>query len=668
MAKMVKDGGALTYQPEKIDSELEKELIALEQKTTAGEFSSLIEQIQAEYKLSYDYLKPKWGEWAMRLQLYNNQKRDKEAVGDPLLFTTHQTVLASLYMDKLSVAFVEREEGDVDAAENLNHLARYDYGDMGKDELDYEWDWDSSFFGRGLMLFKEFIRKLKVPMPEVIDVMTFLRDPRATSVNGDRRGHGRARFLGREVRMTLDEMKEAGVYFNLEALDYNKGSNNESQVDQNRQIRASAQGLADPLNFNPSKGANQEYRLLEWFTIWGGKRVFVTLANDQKTVTRYDVLPSFFIPIIDRAMYPISHDWDGVSVPDLVEDKQRARAITLNLGLKGIKSNLLPMYLYDTNRIKNRFDLDFGFNKHVPVDGDTNGAMQPVARQHIGTDADWIMKMLDTAAQKSTATPDMAQGMMNTQDRPLGETQLVDANKDRRYSLSAKIFGWSEKRFWAQWYSLYKTHFKDGIDEKMVRIRGAMGTKFRPFTRENIIADIDPDIEIESKALADAERMTKLQLFNNYMALVVSDPTSNKRYGLRKLGRLSGMDNDELDMLLPPTIDEMKADDENQVLNQNKVVDVHDVDDDNVHLEIHNKAADTSAKYAHLRAHKTAMLLKKVQQQQQAEQAAQTAAAQGNTGGTPPGAPPSTQPGMNPKADVQKAMVSPTIQKNKPRL
>jgi len=662
MATMTKPAEEkLTYEPEKLDSELESELVKLENRTKAGDFRNLVEQIKAEYKLSYDYLKPKWEEWALRLTLYNNQKRDKDAIGDPLLFSTHQTVLASLYTDKLSSLFVPREEGDVDAAENINHLAKYDFSDMGKDELDYEWDWDASFFGRALCLFMEFNRQMKVPLPEIIDVMTFLRDPRAKSVNGDRKGRNRARFCGREVRLTKQEMEDAGVYFDLNALDYSKGSSTESQVDQNRARRAAAQGLADPRNFNPSKGDNQEHRLLEWFTIWKGKRVFVTLGNEQSTVVRYHELSSIFIPIIDRAMYPISHDWDGVSVPDIVEDKQRARAVIQNLGLKGIKANLHPMYLYDTNRIKNRFDLDFGFNKHIPVDGDTNGAMTPVQRSHIGTDADWILKMMDVAAQKATATPDMAQGMQNQQDRPLGETQIVEGNKDRRYSLTAKVFGWSEKRFWQQWYSLYKTHFQAGIDKKMVRIRGALGTKFRPFTRENIITEVDPDIEIESKAVADAERMMKLQIWNNYLGVVVSDPTSNKRYALRKLGRLAGLDNDELDILLPPTIDEMKSDDENKLLNVNKIAEVDENDDDNVHLEIHNKAADTSAKYAHIQAHKRAMMLKKIQQRQLEQQAMATAAAQGNVPGIQPG---QGQPQPNP--EVTKKLVSPTIQKNKP--
>ena len=156
-------------------------------------WQGLIDQVTAEYDIAHRYMKPKWDEWALRLKLYNNQKRDKEAIGDPLLFTIHQTVLASLYEDRLTVEFGGRETGDEDTAENLTLVAEFDYDEMEKDQLDYDWDWDTLFFGRGLMLNMEFDRDIKAPMPEVIDPMTFLRDPNAKSVQGDRKGRGAIR-------------------------------------------------------------------------------------------------------------------------------------------------------------------------------------------------------------------------------------------------------------------------------------------------------------------------------------------------------------------------------------------------------------------------------------------------------------------------------------------
>jgi hypothetical protein len=556
-------------------------------------------------------MKPKWDEWALRLKLYNNQKRDKSAVGDPLMFTIIQTVLASLYDDRLQVAFKPRESGDDDTAENLDNLAIYDYDEMQKDIVDYTWDWDTLFFGRGLVMLMEFDDEKKCPVPENWDPMVTLRDPRAKSVNGDMRGRGRARFIGREIRLNKTDLEEAGVYFNYENL---KTDNTDltSLYDRNEQIRQEAQGYANTAKWQGElKGDNATYRLFEWITNYKGKLVLVTLADNRKKVIRYTELKGKYIPIIDRSLYPIANDWDGVSIPDLTEDKQRTRAKLTNLGVKVAESGLYPMYLFDTNRIKNRADLNYEQNKFIGVDGNPTGAVQIMQKDQIKTDVGFILNTLDVAAQKATATPDLQQGQTSGDKRTATELNLVSNKVDTRYSLTAKIFGWSEKRFWQQWYFLYKTYFNPGIDEKTIRISGALGAQYRPLRRENIIANVDPDIIVESKVVSDAKNYNMLQQFRGFVQQIAIDPNSNLRFALKKLGKLTGLKTDEVDQVLPPVVDELIAEDENKILEKNGLVKVKPTDDYIIHMEIHNKLSDTPAKYAHMNAHKQAMILKK---------------------------------------------------------
>jgi len=485
---------------------------------------------------------------------------------------------------------------------------------MEKDILDYEWDWDASFFGRGLCLNMEFDRKLKCPVPEIIDPMTWLRDPHAKSVNGDRKGRGAMRHGGREILLSKDDMDKAGIYFNYKDLKADSGDVR-SLLDANMRARAMAQGLGDPVSkFENLTGTNVNYRALEWFTIYKGKKIVVTLAENRKRVIRYSEIQGDFWPINDRVIYPISHDWDGVSIPDLVEDKQRARSVLQNLGIKGIKLGLHPTYLYDTNKIKNRGNLTVDFNKHIPVDGNPTGSIQEIQRQAVKQEVNWIMEVLDTAAQKATATPDIQQGVQSEKSRPLGETNLIASKVDTRYSLAARIFGWSEKRFWKQYYQLYKQNFENDIDDKVIRIVGAMGSKWRKLTKENIIANTDPDVKVESKNVSDAIKYNELQQYRLFLkdVLAIDPQNSNARFALRKIGRLSGFSKDEVDQVLPPTIDEMNADDENKNLDINKIEQVEVSDDDFIHMVIHNKATDTPAKYAHIEAHKKAMMLKRV--------------------------------------------------------
>lgn len=594
----------------------EKEEAIKTEDTTS--YQDLIDQVQMEYQIAWDFMKPKIDEWAVRLKLYNNQKRDKEAVGDPLLFTIHQTILASLYDDKLNVTFMGRESGDEETAENLNSLALFDFDEMEKDVLDYEWDWDASFFGRGLVLLNEFNRDKKCPTPEVIDIMTWLRDPRATSVNGDSKGRGAMRFGGREIRLCKSDFEASrGLYFNYNGLKP-ETSDPKSMLDNNSRARAEAQGFSSNTDkYSKLNTDNASYRCLEWFTHYKGKKVIVTLADNQKRVIRLTELDGDIFPIIDRSLYPISHDWDGVSIPDLVEDKQRARSVVENLGLASIKLGLHPTYLYNSNLIKNRGNLNIDFNRHIPVDGDPSGAIQPVERQTIKQEVNWIMEVLDVASQKATATPDIQQGSTTQDKRTATELNLVSSKVDTRYSLSAKVFGWSEKRFWQQWYRLYKEHFADGIDEKVIRVSGVLGADWRPLTRENIVATVDPDVYVESKTLSDAQKFNQLQKFRMFFQDVMSvDPQNvNVRAALREMGRLSGLKKDEIEQILPPSLDELRAEDENERLSNNEKVIVQVFDDDFVHLGIHNRASDTPAKKAHTNAHRKAMEIKRMQPQ-----------------------------------------------------
>jgi hypothetical protein len=593
------------------------------------DFKDLIDQIQSEYKTAWDFMKPKLDEWALRLKLYNNQKRDKKAVGDPLMFTVHQTVLASLYSDRLTQEFAPREEGDEDIADNLTALATFDYDDMEKDVVDYEWDWDASFFGRGLCLLMEFDRKSMCPVPQVIDMMTWLRDPHAKSVNGDKKGRGAMRFGGHEIRSTKRDMRSAGIYFNIDKIDDDKEDIN-SVIDRNRQLRAEAQGLGDATR-KALVGENKDYRLLEWFTWYKGKKVLVTLANNRSVVVRFTVLEDGPWPIMDRTIYPMSKDWDGVSIPDLTEDKQRARSIMQNLGIRSAEAGLHPMYLYNTTKIKNKADLNFEFNKFVGVDGDVSGAAVPLQVPGVKQEVKWIMDILDAAAQRATATPEIQQGVQSDQKRTAYEMSLVSSKVDTRYSLSAKIFGWSEKRFWKQWYRLYKSHFDEKIDKKMIRVAGAMGSQWRTLKHADIIAKTDPDVEVESQVISESKRLQKLQMFRAYVKDVMSvqGTDANMRFALKRIGKLSGLMKDEIDRMLPPTVDELDAEDENERLSNGQAVEVEPTDDDMIHVEMHNKAADTPEKYAHIKAHRKNMLLKKVRPEMFPQLQAKMAAAQG---------------------------------------
>jgi hypothetical protein len=590
-------------------------------------YEALARQCQAEYNLAWKHQKPKKDEQEVRLKLYNNQKRDKKAVGDTTMFTIHQTVVASLYVDRLDAEWEAKEEGDEGVAENLDALSKNDYDDMEKDIVDYNWIWDAGFFGRSLVSLEEYIREpdnnIYLPLPHNIDPIVFLRDPYAVSVNGDRQRRGSARFFGWEQKMTKRDMEEhPHIFDTLTFSEIAHGGGTRSILRDAIEARIQAQGLQsiDKKESEEILGANAQYDITKWYTHYemGGKveKVKVWLANDRAKVIGIEKQKQDYWQIIDRPLYPHSHDWDGTSIPDLTEDKQRARAVAQNLGLNAMKADLYPMYIYDSNKITNKKDLKFAFNKFIPVDAKNEsiaGAIAPLikSRPNLGL-LDFIYNSLDISAQKATATPELQQGAVSQEKRTLGEINIIASKVDTRYSLSAKIFSWSEKRFWRMWYQSYKDNFKEDIDEKVLRIVGAFGTKWRKMKKEDIVANIDPDVRIESRVLSRAKQLEERQGLTQYFALALQEPTANRRWGLKKLARLNGLEKDEIDRLFPPTVDERIAEEENEKLSKNEPVPVLREDDHNVHLEINNMAADTTAKFAHIRTHVEALSIKKV--------------------------------------------------------
>jgi len=575
------------------------------------EQKKVIKQIVAENNLAFKITDAKKTQALKRLKLYNNQKRDQSKVGDPLLFTVFNTVLAALYKDKLNGTWKGREEGDNETAENLTAIYKYDHTLMKRSELNYYWDWDACFFGKGYVKLNEFDRKRMCPIAELLDPMTFLRDPRAQSINGDQMHRNSARFFGRPIGLTKYEMEDSDSYFNLSLLE--KGEKDiQSTKDKAKEARDEAQNL-NTSKLEEALTENYEYQLLEWYTVIQGKKYIVTLANDKKLIVRYKLLKDQEDwPIIERSIFPIAHDFDGVSIPDLIEDKQRARSVMINLGMESAIEDLYSGYFYNKSKIKNVNDLDVAQRKYVAVDGDPANAIVPKQKSTFHSQVNLILNILDVAAQKSVAAPEVSQGVQPGKERTLGETELVAAGSDARHSLSARVFGWSEEIFARRWYWAYKTYFKNEIDEKVLRLEGPLAPIFRTLTRDNLITKIDPDVYIESTYIAEATKRKKFNDFFPYFQFIVQDPTVNRRFGFRQLGSLIGESKMMLDFLIPPTIDEMISEDENKKIDNNKLPKINFADDDLIHLGIHNKASDTKAKLAHIEAHKLMMMAKKM--------------------------------------------------------
>lgn len=595
---------------------------------SAEKQNELLRQVKKEFKVADDILKNKRERGMKKLKLYMNLKREEEKTGDPLMFSVFNTILASLYDDRMSVEFTGRDKkGDIIQEEHVNGLAESDYETMRKDIHDYEWDWDTLFFGKGYSLMAGFNPDTKTPVAEICDPLNFYYDPSGTSANGNGMGHNAYRFFGRKVTLTRREINNGDNYINKEVfLKQAVKAKNDPVSDARRELQGLTVTYSDE---ELEMGDNTNYSVVQHWTWYDGKRCLVMCDEDFNIMLGYQELKFNVWPLVERVIYPMAHSAEGISITDILEDKQRARAILQNASIEGVRLALYGFTVYDKRVIKNPKDVVPESRKAIGVEANpsdvikTNRPTSPDLNAVVG-----MMNLLDTSAQKATATPDLQQGTTSKDQRTLGELNLIASKVDTRYSLSLKIFGWSEREWYRMWFLFYKTYFVTELGSKTIRISGAYGDITREIPADTIKRLVDLDITVSSKILKEAERMRELRDYGRALQFIMQDPNTNRRYAIRKYLRLSGMPSDEIERLYPKNVEEYQAEWENELLRKGKLPKIEANDDHRAHIEIHMQLNATKEVVAHIISHREALRLQfkrpelfpNLQQQQTQEQ------------------------------------------------
>src|SRR3990167_9060047 len=137
----------------------------------------LLEQVRSQYTESNDYFLSRKLRQVKQLQLMNNLRRGDENIASTLLFSFFNRIMSNLYEDKIQIKFVPGEEMDNKKVEMLNKLAINDFREMDMSKIEYDWIWDTLFFGKGCVETSKFDRERKILVPQVINPLAFGSDP-----------------------------------------------------------------------------------------------------------------------------------------------------------------------------------------------------------------------------------------------------------------------------------------------------------------------------------------------------------------------------------------------------------------------------------------------------------------------------------------------------------
>jgi hypothetical protein len=583
------------------------------------EESKILELAKKQITLSRNYVEAKREVIRDRYALLNTQMKKKGKINDNLIYDIIDTSLSIFYYDNISVVFKGRKTGDSRNANVINNVAKFDYEEMEMDITDYLVQFDRLFMGVGIKCINGWDKDRAVPIVEYLDTLSWLPDPFGHTDVKNFRWHG---F---EVEYTKSKMLEEGSgFFNIDKLEFEAAKKDRSSNQEKSRQARNDNSLLNDVNFN-DVGDDKVFDCVDLFTsIQGDDGIFrkyiITVDNDCTTLVRCEELEAITteeknnpnlvpFPLTLHYYSPRRGDPYGTSVPDIAEDKQKARSLLKNLRIAFRKSVLYPMYLYDVEMVKNKRDLNFGYNKFIPVRSKSgvsvSSAVVPMNKA-IGYQGETMNdeESLQQDAQRSTGTTNIVQGMAQTGVTATSDQQ-AQANANLRFLLKIKINNWGEKRFWFLWYRMYKAYFADN-SKKVIELQSTFGEKFLTVKRKDFITKQDPGIEIVSKLDADKRNEQLKADFSAIYPLISNDPTKplvSRRFAERKLMSLFSVPEDEISILSPATIDEIRARNENELLSRGEKVEVDVENEDHLtHLLVHSECEKTPQLLAHIAA------------------------------------------------------------------
>lgn len=570
--------------------------------------------IYSKYDESFQFLQSRKKRQVNQLVLLNNLQRGDENIASTLLVTLFNRIMSNLYDDKMQVKFVPSEELEQKTVNSLNILAQNDYREMDKARLDYDWTWDTLFFGRGYMETLRFDRKRKIMQPHVINPLVFGYDPFFENPQ-------EWRYYWKWITKSsveINQLIKAGIIKSVsDAKEIPSG------IDPylwDYKIKREEAKMVTPQANDTYRG--DVHQILEFFGYdKEGDKCVYWLDRDFSKILYHSKLdlkdgddiigPGGEViktksrwPIIVKEAFREPHASVVFSVADLLEDKHRARSVLLNLAFIAAKDKANPIYVYNPDKVKDITQLfSRQVNQHIPVD-DVERSILPLNKDSaMDPSLQAFMQMLNTEASDPVGTGVALEAPKKGQQTAT-EAAIQQQMNDLAQSLQSKVMQFGEAEFWSDWYQRYKRYTRAG-DEKIATVVGVKGTTFEKINLGDIQTKYPPGVLIFSAKEAEyKELVLRRDLMEMYPALQTTlSPDGMRNFNKYVFFPKFLQDPQMMDILIPKTIDEIKAEEENEALSAETMPQVLPTDNHEQHLAMHYMAKNSWAKWVHIAWH-----------------------------------------------------------------
>ena len=576
-----------------------------------------VQDIRSKYEESFEFLQQRKRRQVSQLVLLNNLNRGDQNIASTLLITLFQRIMSSLYDDKIQVKFLPSQGILQDQINSYNVLAQSDYLEMDKAKLDYDWTWDSLFFGQGFLETLRFNKKRKIIEPSVINPLAFGYDPYFEEAQ-------QWRYYWKWVNKNKYELKKlikAGVITGVKRIEDIPSGVDTYLWDYKIKRDEAKKGTAMATDTK----AGDVYQILEFYgyddktgekTVYWVDKDFSVILFKQKldlqdgeqivTPDGKTIDTGSRWPIVVKQAFREPHSSIQFSVADLLEDKHRAKSVLLNLAYIAAKDRANPLYLYNPDKVNDVTQL---FNRqiaqHIPVN-DVEMAIAPLNKDN-PMDAGLLnfISILTTEANEPIGTGTTSQPEPRKLSNTATEAAIDQQLNDMAQSLQSKVMQFGESEFWSHWFHRYKRYGKE-FGSKMANIVGVKGVKTQEIKMSEFNTDFPPQVQVYSAKEAEYKNLVKRRDFINLYPQLAQTLGLD---GMRNFNKhiffpLMLEDPSTIDLMFPDTLDEMRAIEENEMLKENKYPKVSQSDDHLTHIYMHQMVMPkTLATWFHIAEH-----------------------------------------------------------------
>lgn len=576
-------------------------------------------EIRTKYDESFNFLQARKKRQAQQLKLLVNLQKGDQSIASTLLLTLFNRVLSSLYDDKLQIKFLPSQGINQDQINAYNILAQSDFLEMGKSKLDYDWVWDTLFYGRGYMETLRFNKKRKIMEPHVINPLVFGYDPIVSEVQ-DWRYYWKWITKNKwDIQKLIKSGKITGITKVSELA-----SGVESYLWEYKTIVDQARDGIEP---SPDPGTLDVFQILEFFdydedgdkcVYWVDKNFSKILMHEKLELDDGEDGGSKW-PIVVKESYRQPHSSLPFSIADLLDDKHRAKSVLLNLAFIAAKDEANPVYLYNSDKVDDVTQfLSRQVNQHIPV-SDVVDAVAPLNKaKTMSPELLNFINVLTQEANEPIGTGTALQPNKGAGAETATEVAIEQQLNDMAQSLLSKVLQFGESEFWSHWFHRY-AKYGEALGSKMANIVGVKGVNSTEIKLEVFHTEYPPGILVYSAKEAEyKELVLRRDLMQLYPALIQTlDPDGIRNFNKHVFFPKFLSDPSLIDVMLPKTIDEMKAEAENEQLSKNDMPDVAETDNHTTHIYMHHMVQPkTWATWYHIAWHEELLAKQKAQEMQ----------------------------------------------------